>query len=233
MIYKTYLSDTSKLLSLPETGMGYQIIEGKLFLEDKIRQYVVYNCELAVDLDDDFLVNRRKIIDKGFSNALNESKSLLINTDSIKIVTGKPTYETRLLSAYKQSKNKRHSGGKGAKENPKEYTDGNETFVRVSAYENDKRIDFKRKLLLEGSYTTTLIDYYDCITTDDDPVDRYALPNDEPIRWAFYIKPKIQDVLQRGIVQPAFGHEGGGDEVYFESGTSDNTFYIKKEYGVI
>jgi len=233
MIFKTYFSDTLKLLTLPETGMGYQLIEGKILSEDKIRQYVVYNCELAVNLDEDFPIYRKKIIERGFSTVLNESNSLLINTESIKIITGKPLFEVKSLSTYKQSKNKRHSGGKGAKENPKEYSDGNETFVRVSAYENDKRIDFKRKRLTEGSYTTTLIDYYDCITTDDDPVDRYALPNDEPIRWAFYIKPKIQDVLQRGIVQPAFGHEGGGIEVFFEKGTSDNTFFLQKEYGVL
>lgn len=233
MIFKTYFSDTLKLLSLPETGMGYQLIEGKILSEDKIRQYVVYNCELAVNLDEDFPIYRRKIIEKGFSTVLNESNSLLINTESIKIITGRPLFEVKSLSNYKQSKNKRHSGSNGAKENPKESSDGNETFVRVSAYENDKRIDFKRKRLIEGSYTTTLIDYYDCITTDDDPVDRYALPNDEPIRWAFYIKPTIQDVLQRGIVQPAFGHEGGGIEVFFEKGTSDYTFFLKKEYGVL
>lgn len=232
MIYKTYSTDTSKLLSLPETGMGYQIIEGKLYLEDKIRKYVVYNCELAVDFDEEFQANRRQIINRGFSTVLNESKSLLINTDSIRMVSGYKLFESRELSSYKQTKNKRHSGGKGAKENPKEFTDGSETFVRVSAYDNDKRIDFDRKRLIEGSYTTTLVDYYDCIITDDDPIDRYALPSEEKVKWAFYIKPTSKDVLQRGIVQPALGHDGGGIEAFFENGTSENTFYCKKEYGI-
>jgi hypothetical protein len=232
MIYKAYLSDITKLLSLPETGMGYQVIEAKLFLEDTIRQYVVYNCELIIDLDTDFRANQRQVIEKGLTTILAESKSWLISTDSIRLVSGKLPYDIKNLTYNKITKNKRHSDGKGAKENPKEYTDGNETFVRISAYENDKRIDFNKKRLIEGSYTTSLVDYYDCIITDDEPVDRYALPNDEKVKWAFYIRAKSVDVLQRGVVQPAFGHEGGGIEVFFENGTSDNTFYVKKEYGI-
>ena len=82
-----------------------------------------------------------------------------------------------------------------------------------------------------GSYTTTETDYQDCVSTNDDPIDRYALPNDESIKWSFYIRPKTSDTLQRGIVQPAFSHQGGGIEAYFEQGTSDNTYFDKKEYG--
>lgn len=65
----------------------------------------------------------------------------------------------------------------------------------------------------------------------DDPIDRYALPNDEIIKWAFYIQPKKDDILQRGIVQPAFGHDGGGLEVFFEYGTSEKSYFDKRPYG--
>ena len=67
--------------------------------------------------------------------------------------------------------------------------------------------------------------------TINDPVDRYALPNDEEIKWSFYIKPKTVDILQRGIVQPAFDHAGGGIECYFIYGTSKETYLGTKEYG--
>lgn len=233
MIYKTYLSDTSKLLSLPEAGMGYQLIEGKLMGEQVTRKYIVYNSELAVDLDEEFKANRRRILDKGFVNVLSEAKMLSVYTDSIRLLPRNILHESRSLSSYRQTKNNRHSGGKGAKDNPREYTNGDEAFVRISAYYNDKRVDFKRERLIEGSYTTTLSDYYACVNTDDDPIDRYALPNDEEIKWAFYIKPTSFDGLQRGIVQPAFGHEGGGIEAYYENGTSDGTLFLKKEYGNI
>ena len=82
-----------------------------------------------------------------------------------------------------------------------------------------------------GTFTTTFEDYGDCITTNDDPIDRYALPNDEKIKWSFFIQPKNIDILQKGIVQPAFGHQGGGIEAYFEKGTSENTYALKREYG--
>jgi hypothetical protein len=127
--------------------------------------------------------------------------------------------------------NKRYSGGQGALNNPKESAKGDEIFVRVSAFADDRRIDFVNKKLKPGSYTTTEQDYQDCVGTHDDPIDRYALPNDEPIVWAFYIKPKSTDILQRGIVQPAFGHKGGGIEAYFDAGTSNDTFLETRTYG--
>ena len=69
------------------------------------------------------------------------------------------------------------------------------------------------------------------IMSNDDPIDRYALPNDETIKWAFYIQPKSWDKLQKGIVQPAFDHYGGGIEVYFEDETSYNTYFEKRICG--
>jgi hypothetical protein len=57
------------------------------------------------------------------------------------------------------------------------------------------------------------------------------LPNEEEIKWAFYIKPKSSDTLQRGIVQPAFDHAGGGIECYFDKGSSKDTYIEKREYG--
>jgi len=136
-----------------------------------------------------------------------------------------------MLSESSKKDKHRYSGGNGAVESPKEYANGKEIFVRVSAYENDRRIDFIKKCLLEGTFTTTHQDYLNCVMYHDDPVDRYALPNDEIIKWAFYILPKTNDMLQRGIVQPAFGHQGGGIEAFFEKGTHDNTYFDKRLYG--
>ncbi len=137
----------------------------------------------------------------------------------------------RVLTESKRKDKERQSGGKGATDNSGENADGKEMFVRLSAYENDKRIDFNNKKLKPGTYTTTKVDYLTCVRVADDPIDRYALPNDEEIKWSFYVQPKTNDFLQRGIVQPAFGHDGGGIEVYFENGTPNNTYLDKKSYG--
>ena len=75
-----------------------------------------------------------------------------------------------------------------------------------------------------GSFTTMLDDYLKCKTSNSDPVDRYALPNNDIIKYAFHIKPVKTDTLQRGIVQPANGKRGGGKEAYFAKGTAIGTF---------
>jgi hypothetical protein len=231
MIYKAYSSDTNKLLSLPETGMGYQVVEGEL-PSHEVRRFVVYNCELVVDLDADFSANKRMIVENRLLLNLKEKPSSWgVLTDSIRLISRKETIESRYLNENKKNDKKRHPGGKGATENPKEFADGKEIFVRISAFEDDIRIDSEKKKLKDGAYTTTHTDYLECVYSNDDPIDRYALPSDDTIKWSFYIQPKSIDVLQRGIVQPAFSHDGGGVEVFFEKGTSENTLFDKKPYG--
>ncbi len=118
----------------------------------------------------------------------------------------------------------------GAKEGKKENSNGDELFVRLSAFENDLRIDKKNECLLPGSFTTTASDALKCNKDKDDPIKRYALPNELPIRWAFYIQPNSLDILQRGTVQEAFGKKGEGREVYFEKGTSIRTFIAQTQW---
>ena len=231
MIYRIYPQDAETLLEKPETGMGYQIINASQYNRTLVRKFVVYNTNLAVELDSDFQVNKRLIINEGYKVVLNKATELMLETNSIKVFDHTSIREYRVLSETKKTSKKRHSGGKGATDSPKEHATGTDVYVRISAYEDDKRIDFQKMKLKPGSFTTTFNDYSDCVSTNDEPIDRYALPNDEKINWAFYIKPKSTDVLQKGIVQPAFNHEGGGIEAYFENGTSENTYLMKREYG--
>ncbi len=231
MIFRIYPQDAETLLEKPETGMGYQIINASQYDRTLVRKFVVYNTNLAVELDSDFQSNKRLIINEGYKVVLNKATELMLETDSIKVFENNSVREYRVLSESKKSFKKRHSGGLGATDCPKEYANGADIYMRISAYEDDKRIDFKKMKLKPGSFTTTYIDYSDCVLTNDEPIDRYALPNDEKIKWSFYIKPKYSDILQKGIVQPAFNHEGGGIEVYFEKGTSVNTYLMRREYG--
>jgi len=231
MIFKAYPSDQRQFLSLPETGMGYQIIEAKRYGKTSKDRFVVFNSELIIDRDSKFSDFKRQIITEGYSTILIKAESLLIETSTISLVARSQITEIRILTESKKKDKGRHSDGQGAADNPKELADGEEIFVRLSAYENDKRIDFENKKLIPGTYTTTDSDYLDCVRFIDDAIDRYALPNDEKIKWAFYVRPKTIDVLQRGIVQPAFGHDGGGLEIYFENGTSNKTYFDRRDYG--
>ncbi len=224
MVYKISHTNSETLLEKPETGMGYQIVDAyPQFRKTEAKKFVVYNTNLAVELDSNFNINRKKIIDDGYEYALNKAEDIVLETSSIKVLA---------LSEYTKKYNERHSSsGNGAADSPMEYANGTDCFVRVSAYEDDKRIDLEHMKLKAGSFTTTSEDYNNCVSTNGDPIDRYALPNDEEIKWSFYIKPKSSDILQKGVVQPAFNRAGGGIEVYFEEGTSENTYLYKKEYG--
>jgi len=229
MIKRLPFSSSSNLLKMPETGIGYQIIDAVIEHRRRKERFLVYNTLLAVSFDERFFQQRRKIIREGYERTLNKASYISFESASL-VNKSQLGISPRLMMEGKGDKG-RHEGGNGATDNPKENADGKEIFVRISAYENDRRIDEKNKKLLPGSYTTTHNDYLTCLTYDDDPIDRYALPNDEDIEWAFYIQPERKDELQRGIVQPAFGHAGGGIEAFFEKGTSKNTYYNKKPYG--
>ena len=109
---------------------------------------------------------------------------------------------------------------------------GIDRFVRLSAYANDRRVDTVNKCFLPGTYATTENDYELCVNTNDNPVERYALPNDEPIKYSFYAKPLNTDRLQKGTVEPDFGKRGGGKEVVFPNGTAKNTYISMVNYGV-
>jgi len=231
MIFKAYPSDQRRFLSLPETGMGYQVIEAARYGKASKDRFVVFNSELIIDLDTRFSDFRRQIIVEGYSRISAKSESLAIETGTISLVPRKEITESRILTESKKKEKRRHPDGKGAADSPEEPANGEEIFVRLSAYANDKRIDFEKKKLIPGTYATTKSDYRDCVDLNDDPIDRYTLPNDEKIKWAFYIRPKRNDVLQRGVVQPAFGHDGGGIEIYFEKGTSENTYLFTSDYG--
>ncbi|SFF81872.1 hypothetical protein [Sunxiuqinia elliptica] len=228
MIFEARQSLKSQLLEMPETGMGYQIIDAIQEGKYSSQRFVVYNTELVVNLDSDFDLYKRKIINEGYSSI--KASSPYLELKDFQFVSRSKILEFRVLVESKMTEKGRFTGGSGATDNKEEYANGEEIFVRLSAYEDDKRIDFDNKKLKSGSYTTTYVDYQTCKRYNDDPVDRYALPNNEEIKWAFYIQPKSYDKLQRGIVQPAFGHDGGGIEAYFKNGTSNNTFFRKTAY---
>lgn len=239
MFYDLHTTERNKLLTLPETGMGYQIIEASIQGSYSKYKYLVYNCELVLDFDSSFIRNKIEVFQLGYLKSLNKAQFISLDTNTIKVYTKsqaldyiKGFFQIKLMSEADKKEKKRQVGGKAAIDSEKEYADGKEIFVRVSAFENDRRVDLVNKKLLDGSFTTTEEDYNNCVKYSDDPVDRYALPNDDKIEWAFYFKPVSKDILQRGIVQPAFDHVGGGIEVYFEKGTSNDTYLNKTKYGV-
>ena len=221
MFFKLSFDQQQELRHIPETGMGYQLIEASYLFEYKRKEFIVLNSELIVENDNLKEHYFKQIFSGGFKfSALNASVKEL---REVKLINK--------IGRFSQL-NERNENRSAAKDNPVIYPDGNAYFVRLSAYEDDKRIDKINNCLLPGSYTTTKKDYEKCVNASDDPVERYALPNDEKVEWAFHIRPKVKDGYRFGIVQPEFGKRGGGEECFFENGTSFGTFKMQTQYGV-
>jgi hypothetical protein len=238
MIYK-FANETSKQLQkLPETGMGYQVFLAKESADRNLTQFIAYNGQLNIRFDNNFqnyLQNFRSI---SFEKLLENSQLIALKSDSIRILTKKELVDFQFISdrnlifpkAFREVLDN-YKSDKSAINSNETKIQGHEMFVRVSAFENDIRIDRVNVCLKPKSFATSYFDYLTCVNCNLDPIDRYAIPNDLEIMWAFYIQPDFEDTYKEGIVMPNFGRRGGGKEVYFEKGTSANSLIDIHAYG--
>ncbi|HOS47304.1 MAG TPA: hypothetical protein PLG57_01650 [Bacteroidia bacterium] len=220
MYFKLSDQQESELLNLPETGMGYQVIEATKFGSYNREKYLVLNSELVIEMNNFEADYVKKVVYEGISSI--KAKANILALNSINVLS-----EKQFRNIVSESKNE---NDRGAIENPEENANGEEFFVRLSAFDNDRRIDKVNMCLRPGSFTTTMDDYLKCKASNDDPVERYALPKNDKIQFAFHIKPKKTDTLQRGTVKPAYGKRGGGKEAYFAKGTASGTFIKQTPY---
>ncbi len=220
MLFRLSETNVNQLKTLPESGMGYQLVE-TTGSEYTTKVLAVFNGKYGIELRSLKYSQLLKVVSgNDFLVAFEKGKE--IQTNIIGIYNQK-----KQLSSLQELD---HSSKKGAKEQQVENANGDELFVRLSAFEDDIRIDKIGKRLLPGSYTTSAADALKCKTLKDNPVERYALPTDLIRAWAFYIEPKPTDKLQRGWVQPDFGKKGGGREMFFEKGTSLGTFIVQSKW---
>ena len=198
------------LVHQPESGMGYQIVKAE-YNRGPIKG-VAYNAELIV-FDHE---NRRIITFEQYQELV---KIASTDTSLIKSISVIPPQPTLMRSVYQISEEKPF--GKPATEGEIEETKKNEIFKRFTSYRNDRRIT-ARGGLIRGTYATTEEDARN-VNTGKEAVEIYALPNPNPAKYRFTIEPEEDTNIQKGKVQPAFGHKGGGVEVIFVDGTTDNT----------
>ena len=218
MVRKLKESQIKELLQYHESGMGYQLIEAETSFYGTKNKYLVLNSQMIIDDTTQILNEVKSVFKKGYKTMLFSASE--VELKNIRLVENLSNFNIKTFSASNKT---------GAIHQKIEFANGSEIFSRLSAYEDDFRVDTVNKKLLPGSFATTNLDYQFCKNNKINPVERYALPNDEDIKYAFHFKPLKVDYLQRGIVEPANNHKGGGIEAYFEKGTSNNTF-IGKEY---
>lgn len=220
MINRLSRLNIETLKKLPETGMGYQIVKANR-VDYNDEDIVVLNGQLAISRNAFRDSNTIKaLIGYNFANALRGAKEIHLSFSRAPF--------TKAIGSYVSEDDVVVQ--KAAKDSVSENANGDELVVRLSAFENDIRVDKENESLLPGTFATTASDALKCKIEKDDPVQRYALPNELLIEWAFYIQPNTTNILQRGNVKADFGKKGGGREVYFEKGTSKRTFITQSKW---
>lgn len=204
---------TKLLLTRPETGMGYQVVElseaGRIPLPA-----LILNADRAAErLGLPMVVRERP--------ALGEADRLA------RILRAAPRDVAFKVVQAHESKGERRTSG-GADEADSEESRQDERFLRYSAFRNDRRIQSDGSVL-PGTYATTRSDGRAYIRTGSDAVRRYALPNPDPAVHEFELQPPIPVTVRRGIAQPAHGQPGGGAEVIFDWGAPARTLIGHRE----
>ncbi|MHB1179812.1 MAG: hypothetical protein ACYCZO_15960 [Daejeonella sp.] len=220
MYFQLSAAQENELLNQPETGMGYQVVEARREGSYTQEKFLVLNSEVVIEMNSYEADNVRKVISEGIYSIKASASYITLNAISV-------LNEKQFRNAVNESKNENE---RAAIENPVVNANGEEIFVRLSAFDDDRRVDKVNKCLRAGSYTTTMEDYLKCKSTDVDPVEHYALPTNDKTQFAFHIKPVRTDTLQRGTVQPANEKRGGGKEAYFAKGTAAGTFLKQTPY---
>ncbi len=217
MTYRIHNSWTSALRRERETGMGYQVVEVSLA---KTTQHVlVLNGQQALE---------PKESPSRFREAANEfhkAKLVLMSEHEdvqIKVLNRREAVAKGLFEA------RAYSAGRGAAADAaSEPSKKDEEFRRFSAFADDIRI-LADGSVLAGTYVTTESDAAK-VKTGKEAVERYALPNPDPATHRFYLRPPAPIPVRRGTVQPADGHQGGGDEIIFDNGAPAKTRYKQDE----
>lgn len=203
-----------RLLRLPETGMGYQVVElGKV--GPRREHVVVVNGTMALEPSRGRLTVREGV-EKATLDRIERTLTTPVDPATFRVLT---RHEAILAKAIEE----RGTRGTGpASDAAPESSIPEERFLRYSAYPNDRRI-MPDGSVTPGTYVTTYHDGITYVRTGMDAVRRYALPNPDPAVHRYHLKPPTRIQVRRGTAQPAFGQPGGGAEVIFESGSPART----------
>jgi len=201
-----------KLLNLPESGMGYQIVEAT-YSDSRRKECIVMNATIAEPTNNRSVQDVLKSISIEEANRVYESAAVSPDIIDVRLKSDKGIFKATAM--LKEAR--------GADQAQEEKTKKDEHFVRFSHFEDDKRIDKVNKKALPGTYATTAEDAKYCIENRINPITRYALPNTLTIEYAFHIRPIENTPVKRGTIEPANNQPGGGMEVLFTKGTSNNT----------
>ena len=211
------------LVDLPETGMGFQLVEAVVL--GMTKPLLVLNAERAIDIaeiglefgDDPSVILRNglRIIDTMNSGIVQtmfaapqpHSFKLLGSRISVPQIAN-PAAGGVLMVALPSSLVKHVS------------LPVNRVFHRFSAFNPDRRVDPTSGSLLPGTYVAPESEI-PFVPTGFTAVGRFALPNNLPASHHYVIEAPAGTSVDFGTVAPAFGQAGGGVEAYFKNAVTN------------
>lgn len=207
------------LTELPETGMGFQLVEAVLWGNNL--PLLVLNSERAIDL-------RQVKLTPGDDPATILRNGMLI-IDSMKLgvletlFAAPQPHSFRLLNArIGQLPGARGAAAAAAPQAvmPSSLVkhlvlSTNRVFHRFSAFNPDRRVDPFTGSFLPGTYAVPESEV-PFVPTGFVAVGRFALPNNLPASFHYQIEAPVGTAVAFGTVAPAFGQAGGGVEAYFD-----------------
>lgn len=211
-IYKIQDHVASLLLAKPESGMGYQI------LNYRNSPLVVFNATVAISLEElrskRFTENDYDILSGDPEKNYNHQYEYLRDIEFVEIIFSLLQNDLRTdlfgLSFSEQ-----------VIEPPETLISSKfpNAYYRYSPFSKDKRVDSISGDFLPGTYATTYSDMH-FVPSGFAAVGRYALPNPASARHLFSITTFDKPDLI-GTATPNFGQAGGGVEVLFKNGATN------------
>jgi hypothetical protein len=213
----------TSLVNLPETGMGFQLVEAVVF--GSTTPLLVLNSERAIDLaeiglelgDDPSVILRNglRIIDAINSGivqtvfAAPQPHSFKLLSSRVSVPKISPSALGKALKAALPSSLVKHVS-----------LSANRVFHRFSAFNPDRRVDSITGNFLPGTYAVPESEV-PFVPTGFTAVGRFALPNNLPASHHYEIKAPAGTAVDFGTVAPAFGQAGGGVEAYFKNAVTN------------
>lgn len=214
-IYRLTEKSTEIALSLPESGMGYQVIRSEE------RFFWILNAFLALDFEDVF--EKDTLLE--YSNLLwgDPKEKKYVELKPLEI-SPNSQFAFSDLEAHLDVNLQRFSLKYSTNISPflpfpvrarRPYA-----YFRYSPFARDHRVDPSNGDYLHGSYATTYNDTYQ-VPSGFAAVGRYALPNPSSARCVFPIVTYDRPTYM-GTATPNFGQAGGGVEVIFQTGAKNS-----------
>jgi hypothetical protein len=217
-------SGIKALTDLPETGMGFQLVEAVIW--GHATPLLVLNSERAIDLSQIELVpgDDPSVILRNGLRVIEALKSDIVLT----MVAVPQPHSFRLLSSRIATVATAPGATAGAGVRtalPSSLVKHvslsvNRVFHRFSAFKADRRIDPVTGSFVAGTYATPESEV-PFVPTGFVAVGRFALPNNLPASYHYVIEAPAGTAVDFGTVAPSFGQAGGGVEAYFKNAVTN------------